>query len=199
MRAEEIRKAIETENPQRLIKCQKQMQEKYYSNKEEYISAFTETMDKMFEKCLEKQEKGKDCTKYIDIWSTRLSVATGDYKYIIRLYDASYYYDKEYIEVKWYPTYRKEFIEADKIYYEKYIMSKIIQAKKYDVKDFLREYLYENYIKPMPEEIVESMERIGLLESFLKMKKDNIVRISYGEMMEKNKWEKEFSEKCAVR
>lgn len=102
---------------------------KYHSNKEEYISVFTETIDTMFEQCVKKQEERRGITKYIEIWSTRLSVETGDYKYIIRLYDASYYYDNEYIEAKWYSKYCKKFVEADKIYYEKYIMSKIIQEK----------------------------------------------------------------------
>lgn len=193
-RTEEIKKTIAQETQERQRKSLDMMLEQYNKNQEIYIDNFVKVMDNLFKECVEEQKRGRIKTGYIDIWSMRLSVENGSYEYPVRLYAEGYYHDKNFIEKKWNPGYMEEFIKADILYFEKLIMLKIIRAKKYEVKDFLREYIYETYIKPVPEVIKDRTERLQYLESFQSMEKAEEIPMYYGEMMEEAQWEFRFKE-----
>ena len=90
----------------------------------------------------------------------QLSVLTETYEYTIRGYDESYYGDEKYIEEIWKSPLNEKLIVEDKQRFEKEIMSKLIRAKKYDVKDFLNEYIYTTYMKPIPLELHGLEKRI---------------------------------------
>ena len=58
---------------------------------------------------------------------------------------------------------------------------------KYDVKDFLHQYIYETYIKPIPKELASIREKVSELKNMYSMASNLI--ISYGEMMGKSEIE----------
>lgn len=95
------------------------------------------------------------------------------------------YQDREMVEVYYVPQYLPELIDSDKEYFTKLIMSKVIRAKKYEVKDFLRKYLWDTYIKPIPPEIAEALERLNMINGYDEIETADEVEASYGEMLER--------------
>ncbi len=70
-------------------------------------------------------------------------------------------------------------------YFGKLIFSRIIELKNYEIKDFLREYIQEVYCKPLPEEILDFLEKMQELKSYMKVQKCELVIVQYEELMDK--------------
>ena len=152
----------------------------YKANADKYDEKLLSMFEEIF--IFWKKYRGDIDICYIDIWSTRLSVITNTYEYTIRVYDEGYYYDNEYVEHTWTSELNTKFIEEDKIWLTREINTKLIRAKKYDIKDFLHQYIYETYIKPIPKELGSIETKILELKDRYGMESEII--ISYGEMME---------------
>ena len=56
--------------------------------------------------------------------------------------------------------------------------------KKYEVKDLQKWYEWNTYMKEMPREMEDAIERIADLKSYQDMKKEVDVKVCYGEMLE---------------
>lgn len=123
--------------------------------------------------------------KYIYVNCLKTSLETETYEYIIRVMDESEYADPKMVEAYYVPRYLKEYIEADKAYFTRLIMSKVIRAKKYEVKDFLREYLWDTYLKSIPQEIHTVLSEVDKSETFIHVNKAEEVIVGYGEMIER--------------
>ncbi len=198
MRDEEITKAIEKEIMERKELAFRKNKEAYDMHKEKYVNAFVSHIDNLFKKYLKLQNveeaqnmpkgeprKHKGKLNFICISYLRTSMEDESYEYVVRAYDDFYYLDKIEVE-EWYPLeYRRKQLMEDRKYFEKLIFSRIIRVKKYEIKDFLRKYVQEVYCKPLPEEIVDSLEKIQELESYKKIQKCETVIVQYGELMDK--------------
>ncbi len=118
--------------------------------------------------------------KYVQVNCLRASLETAAYEYLIRLMDEYGYQDRKMVEVYYVPHYLSELIDADKEYFTKLIMSKVIRAKKYEVKDFLRKYLWDTYIKPIPTEIANTLSNMDALDVYDEIVKADEIEASYG-------------------
>lgn len=196
MREEEIKNAIEEEIMCRRKQSIEKAREKYEQDKDMYIEKFVETIDGMFKKSIalqgadsgeeipnpeERKSKGK--LTYIYINYVRSSIENGSCEYLIRMYDENIYYDTFEVEERFTTEYRLPIIKEDIEYFHKLIMKRILRAKKYEIKDFLWEYIEETYLKQIPEEIEDSIEKIKSLESYAQVQKDKNIAIYYGELM----------------
>ena len=123
------------------------------------------------------RDKYKGDLTYICVNYLRTSVENGTGEYLIKLYDDTYYYDEYEVEGNYRADYRQTAWKAD----TEFIMSNVIRAKKYEVKDFLREYLFDTYVKLMPEVVEDSIERIRELESYQQVRKGREVILYYRE------------------
>ena len=189
MREESIRKVLERDKEKRQEIAQEQMEEEYIKERERYISEYVNLIDGLLKECIVMQScegedklSGKGRLKYICVSYLRTGVETGTGEYLIRLHDDSYYHDVHEVEGRYTAEYRSKAWKADEEYFDKLIMSKFIRAKKYEVKDFLREYLFETYVMPMPEVIEDSLDRIKALDSYRKVKKDKKLALYYREL-----------------
>ena len=182
MRVEEIKQLLlnEITDSKESVLCKKRVA--YEKNEDIYVESLIEVLENLFKRW-ELERQGKEL-KYIDIWSLKLSVLTETYEYTIRCYDESYYYDDMYIEETWKSSLNEKFIGEEKQRFEKEIMSKLIRAKKYDVKDFLNEYIYNTNIKPIPLELHGLEKRIDQLEKYANEIGTSSIHLEYGEMME---------------
>ncbi|MBD5135759.1 MAG: hypothetical protein HDT39_07340 [Lachnospiraceae bacterium] len=185
MREEEIKKELEEEIKERKQTAMERSSEEYKREKERYIEEFVTIIDVMFKKCIDLQKmdgKGKGGIRYIYISYMRSPMEAGSYEYVIRMHDDTYHYDTFEVESRFTAEHRIPSMKEDAEYFNRLIMGKIIRSKKYEVKDFLREYMEEVYVKPMPEQVEDSIERIKELESYGTVKKDESMSIYYGEM-----------------
>ncbi len=203
MRDEEIKKTLEREVIERQGLAHQKIKEAYNMHKEKYVNAFVNLMDNLFKKYLslqnveeaertpeDEERKYKGKLKLICISFLRTSMEVESYEYLVRAYDDLDYLDNIEVE-EWYRVeYRHEQKVEDSKYFEKLIFNRIIRAKKYEIKDFLREYVQEVYCKPLPEEILDGLEKIQELESYKQIQKFETVTLQYGELMDKTK--KEF-------
>lgn len=197
MRNEEIREQLKEELAARQSQSQERLRTAYEQDREKYIGNFLKAMDSLFRKCKEKQEKrkasgmtddmdaeGLEGIEYICMHCLRVSEETETYEYGLRAYDSFLYCDKDGAEESYAPAYRKEILEEDKQYIEKLVMSKVIRAKQYEVVDLQKWYLWNSYIKPMPPEMEDAVERIKELESYRELDKEEGITLYYGELME---------------
>ena len=185
MREEEIKKELEEEIKERKQIAMKRIREEYGGEKERYIEEFVTIIDGMLKKCIYLQNtdgEGKGGIRYIYISYMRSSMEAGLYEYVVRMHDDTYHYDTFEVEDRFTAEHRIPSMKEDAEYFSRLIMSRIIRAKKYEVKDFLREYMEEVYVRPMPEQIEDSIERIKGLESYGIVKKDESMSVYYGEM-----------------
>lgn len=185
MRVDEINGLLNEQIQQRIKEVKEKIHNMYLANANIYDAKLLSVIEDIFKEW--KECRGNADIFYIDIWSTRLSVVTNTYEYTIRVYDEGYYYDNEYVEYIWASDLNAQFIEEDKLWFTREINTKLIRAKKYDVKDFLYKYIYETYIKPMPKELGCIEAKVAELKKLYGMDSDLI--ISYGEMMEKSEIE----------
>ena len=190
MRVEEIKKLLSREIEVRKEGALRKKIMVYEEDEEKYVGSFIEVIKKVLERW--SKERQGEMPWYIDIWSMKMSVLTETYEYTIRGYDKSYYYDDKYIEEVWVSSLNKGIIEDDKSWFESEIMSKLIRAKRYDVKDFLNEYIYETYIKPVPLELYGAKERMEELKEYVKKLGIESIKVRYGEMMEQTIYEIEI-------
>ena len=91
---------------------------------------------------------------------------------------------KQKIQEEYVSEYQLPMIADDKKYIESIMMKKIIRAKKYEVKDLQKWYEWNTYMKEMPREMEDAIERIPDLKSYQDMKKEVDVKVCYGEMLE---------------
>ncbi|MBQ3545176.1 MAG: hypothetical protein IJA34_09345 [Lachnospiraceae bacterium] len=197
MREKEILELLSNELADRMSESKEKIQEEYNKDKEKYISDFLNSMDSLLKKSKLKQEKNSTVysesmekienlgeIKYIWINCMRVSVETESYKYVIKAYDSSLYNDKNEVEEIYVSEYQRTLIEKDKKYIEKLVMEKVIRAKQYEVRDLQKWYEWNTYMKQMPREIKEGIEKIKELKSYKEVKKERKVKIYYGEMLE---------------
>lgn len=191
MREEIIRKELDKYIEERQKIASEQMQEEYLNDREKYIRKYVNLIDGMLKKCMvlqsgEKEDnvQSKGRIKYICVSYMRTGVETGDGEYLIRIYDDTYYHDINEVEGRYKAEYRRRAWKEDKEYFEKLIMSKFIRAKKFEIKDFLRRYMFETYMRPIPEVIEDSVDRVRELESYSKVRKDKKLSLYYRELYE---------------
>lgn len=195
MREESIRKAIEKDTKERKKTAAEQMEEEYMKEREKYIREYVKLMDGLLKECISlqnpegaekmKKEKGrqyKGRLKYIFISYMRSGLEDGTGEYLIRLYDDICYHDEHDVEGRFKADYRIKNQKTDEEYFTKRILSEVIRAKRYEVKDFLREYLLDTYVKPMPEVVWDSIEEVRKLNSYREVEKDRELAIYYGEL-----------------
>lgn len=186
MRDEEIKEKIKEETAQRGKEIKQILEEKYEKNRERYINQFKGVIEEALNVSNDKiNESRKGPVKYIYINCLRTSIETETYNYVIRVMDEKKYSDKEIVEKIYTPEYMTEYINQDKKYFEKLIMDKIIRAKKYEVKDFMRDYIWETYIHPIPKEIKEVCQEIDKMEVYKKISHEKEVMVNYGEVLER--------------
>ena len=195
MRTEEIRREMQEEMTQMQIHAWQETAEAYEAEMEEYSEEYIREMDRLMCECIKSQNRDgrrrKGKLKYIFIDYMRSSVEDGTGEYIIRLCDVNSYADSNKIEGVITAGYRREQQEKDTEHLTKEVMRRIIRAKKYEVKDLLREYIFETYIKPIPEAVQRASGRIEELESYINVKKDSELAVYYGEMNERYDWKRE--------
>lgn len=204
MRDDEIKEVIKEETDRRIKEVKQLLDSKYKENSQRYIEDFKNVLERALTETFNKQKKTdigqvlKGSLKYIYVNCMRTRIETGEYSYVIRLLDKREFRDNEMVEESYTPKYIKELIEADKEYFEKLIMKKVIRAKKYEVKDFMREYIWNVYIKPIPREMQEVLSSIEDLEGYKKIEKVEEVRVGYGEFLEvlDEEWVFTTKEKC---
>ena len=190
MREDEIKETIREETDRRIKEVKQLLDSKYKENTQRYIEDFKNVLERALTEMFNRQKKIdvgqvlKGSLKYIYANCMRTRIETGEYSYVIRLLDKREFRDNEMVEESYTPKYIKELIETDKEYFEKLIMKKVIRAKKYEVKDFMREYIWNVYIKPIPREMQEVLSRIDDLEGYNKIEKEKEVRVGYGEFLE---------------
>lgn len=185
MREEEIRKLLFEEIKELQLKSQEKVRNEYEKNKGIYISSYLEAVDSLLKKVKKLQDKEKlGSIEYIWINCIRASVETGSYKYAIKAYDEEIYYDTDEGDIRYVSEYKKNYIEEDKKYLEKLVLEKVIRAKKYEIRDLQKWYIWNTYIKQMPKEMEDAIERIKELESYKEIKKHEEVIMRYGEMLE---------------
>lgn len=195
MREESIRNVLAKDIEERQKIAAEQMQEEYIKDRESYIKEYLNLLDRLFNDCIsmqnpegaeklkkEKNRKYKGRLKYIFISYMRSGMEDGTEEYLIRMYDDICYHDMHEVEGRYKPEYRIKNRKEDEDYFTNRIMSEVIRAKKYEVKDLLREYLLDTYIKPMPYEVWNSIEEIKKLKSYREVEKDREIAIYYGEM-----------------
>lgn len=186
MRNQEIWKQFEKEILNRREETRLTLNKIYKSNGEEFRKGFQKSLTEALRKFEKRQESDKSIkVKYIYVHSLRTELETQTYQYIIRIMDERQYGDGCAAEVYYVPRYIKEYIDADREYFSKLIMSRVIRAKKYEVKDFLRKYLWETYIKPIPSEIYDILENIETLEAYTDASRSDEVIAGYGEILER--------------
>ncbi len=105
------------------------------------------------------------------------------HEYEVRLYDDLFYLDEISVEEMYKVEYRKKQKIEDSEYFEKLIFKRVIRAKKYEIKDFLRGYVQGIYCEPIPYEILDSLKKISELESYKKIQKSETIYLQYGELM----------------
>ncbi|MBQ3544175.1 MAG: hypothetical protein IJA34_04220 [Lachnospiraceae bacterium] len=182
---EEIKEILSEELNEMQNNASEKIYEEYKKNKEKYILDFLQAMDSLLKKCILLQEEQKlGAIKYIWINCMRASVETETYKYVLKGYDEKLYYDENEANEIYVSEYQKKLIKEDKLSLEKLVMKKVIRAKQYDVRDVQKWYEWNTYIKTMPREIEDAVVRIKELESFQNTKKDEDIKIYFGEMLE---------------
>ena len=204
MREDEIKETIREETDRRIKEVKQLLDSKYKENTQRYIEDFKNVLERALTEMFNRQKKIdvgqvlKGSLKYIYANCMRTRIETGEYSYVIRLLDKREFRDNEMVEESYTPKYIKELIETDKEYFEKLIMKKVIRAKKYEVKDFMREYIWNVYIKPIPREMQEVLSRIDDLEGYNKIEKEKEVRVGYGEFLEEldEEWLFTTKEEC---
>jgi len=188
MRDEEIRGQLAEEIEARSIQAKARVQESYEKDKEKHVQAFLKAMDELFRKYKEKPELGP--IKYIWINCMRVSVETESYDYCLRAYGEMLFLDKFEAVVPYVAEYKLPIMQEDRQFLEKLVMSKVIRAKKYEVCDLRKWYEWNTYIKPMPQEIEDAIDRISSLQSYQEIEKQEGLKVYYGELMEYS--EKEY-------
>ena len=185
MREQEIWERFQTEIEKRQKRASQLITEIYQKNAEQYENHFCEILMQAFIKFAEYQQVDSEKKmKYVQVNCLRTSLETATYEYLIRVMDEYGYQDRKMVEVYYVPQYLLELIDADKEYFTNLIMSKVIRAKKYEVKDFLRKYLWDTYIKPIPIEIANTLSKMDVLNAYDEIVKADEVEASYGEMLE---------------
>lgn len=186
MRTQEILNQFQTEIEERQKRANQLITEIHQKNAEQYEKNFCKVLQQAFTKFVEHQQNDiEKKMKYVQVNCLRASLETATYEYLIRVMDEYGYQDREMVEVYYVPQYLPELIDSDKEYFTKLIMSKVIRAKKYEVKDFLRKYLWDTYIKPLPPEIAKILPRLDRVLGYDGIIKANEVEVSYGEMLER--------------
>lgn len=186
MREEEINEIMNSEKEVRVDYAKQLVETRYYERKEKYVKDFLDFMQDLLRKFMDVQKQNVDRKlKYIYIKSLRTSVVDESYRYNVCLMDENGYMDTCAIDGYYTPLYLKNIIDEDKIYFEKEIMKKIIRAKKYEVKDFLKPYIWDTYIKLIPREIEEVISKIDDISIYNDIVRSDEVIVSYGEVLEK--------------
>ena len=174
MREDEIKETIREETDRRIKEVKQLLDSKYKENTQRYIEDFKNVLERALTEMFNRQKKIdvgqvlKGSLKYIYANCMRTRIETGEYSYVIRLLDKREFRDNEMVEESYTPKYIKELIETDKEYFEKLIRKKVIRVKKYEIKDFMREYIWNVYIKPISREMQEVLSRIDDLEGYNK-------------------------------
>ena len=204
MREDEIKETIREETDRRIKEVKQLLDSKYKENTQRYIEDFKNVLERALTEMFNRQKKIdvgqvlKGSLKYIYANCMRTRIETGEYSYVIRLLDKREFRDNEMVEESYTPKYIKELIETDKEYFEKLIRKKVIRVKKYEIKDFMREYIWNVYIKPISREMQEVLSRIDDLEGYNKIEKEKEVRVGYGEFLEEldEEWLFTTKEEC---
>ena len=186
MREQEIREQFQQETTQRAEQAHDTLKALYQRNNAAYQKDFQQVLEAALREYQNRQGADSDKKlKYIYVNCLRTSLEMETYEYIIRIMDESEYADRKMVEAYYVPKYLKKYIEADKAYFTRLIMSKVIRAKKYEVKDFLREYLWNTYLKPIPQEIYTVLSELDKSETFIHANTAEEVIVGYGEMLER--------------
>lgn len=185
MRDQEIRQQIQSETIIRLELAEKNKKETYEKNSGQYRQEFRQALCSALREYHEKHKPIKDSRmKYIYINCLRSSLEVESCEYLIQIMDESKYRDPMLVEHYYIPRYLKPLVDVDKEYFFRLIMSKVICAKKYEVKNFLRKYLWDTYLRPIPQEIKEVMQETDRLAEYEVIHKAEEVLAGYGEMLE---------------
>ena len=186
MREQQIEEQFRKETEERQERARHLINETYQKAGEIYKKDFILIFEKALKMFAEYQKEDKEKKlKYIYVNCLRTRMETSTYEYLIRIMDEYGYADKKIVDLYYVPQYLQELINDDKEYFTKLIMSKVIRAKKYEVKDFLRRYIWDTYIKPIPQEIAEVISMTDMLEGYKNIEKSYEVEVAYGEMLEK--------------
>ena len=186
MREQEIWERFQNEIEERQKRANQLIKNIYQKNGEQYEKKFCKVLQQAFAKFIENQQSDiEKKMKYIQVNCLRVSLETETYEYLVRVMDEYAYQDTKMVEGYYVPPYLMELISADKEYFEKLIMSKFIRAKKYEVKDFLRKYLWDTYIRPIPIEITNTLSKINILAIYDEISKADEIEVSYGELLER--------------
>ncbi len=185
MREEEIKESLQEEEEVRKALAGQQKAELWAKNRKQYINAFQKSLEAALQQFQsnQKKESGKRL-KFIYVHCLRTSLEMGTYEYIIRVMDENGFADLDLAEEYYVSQYLKELIEGDKEYFTKLIMKTVIRAKKYEVKDYLRDYIWDTYMKPIPAEIEEVLSKLEELELYQYVEKAETVVVGYGEVLE---------------
>ena len=194
MRDEEIKQIIEEDVKNRITEVKQLIEKRYLEEADKHKLRFRAILEEALNEAETKRSKSeKGPFKYIYINCLRTSIETETYSYIIRIMDERKYSDRAIVERSYTPEYLLDLIGSDKEYFEKLIMRKVIRAKKYEVKDFLREYIWDTYIHPIPKEIEEVLSELNKMEIYEKVAHEEKVRANYGEVLERLEYVWEFT------
>lgn len=186
MRQQEIWEHLQKEIDERQERAKQLISEIHQKNGAAYEKNFSEALVKAFTKFSEHQQNDAEKKmKYIQINCLRTALETETYEYLIRIMDEYGYMDVKMVEIYYIPQYLPELIDTDKEYFTKLIMGNVIRAKKYEIKDFLRKYLWNTYIKPAPPEIAKTLPRLDMINGYDVIVKADEVEAGYGEILEK--------------
>lgn len=186
MRQQEIWERFQKEIDERQVRAKQLISEMHQKNGIAYEKNFSEILVQAFTKFSEYQQSDDEKKmKYIQVNCLRVALETETYEYLIRIMDEYGYIDVKMVEIYYIPQYLPQLIATDKEYFTKLIMSKVIRAKRYEIKDFLREYLWNTYIKHAPPEIAKTLPQLDMVNGYDRIVKTDEVEASYGEIFEK--------------
>lgn len=194
MRDDEIKQIIEEDVKNRIVEVKRRIEERYLEEADKYKLRFRAVLEEALNEAESKRSKMKKGPfKYIYINCLRTSIETETYSYVIRIMDERKYSDRAIVEKSYTPEYLLDLVSSDKEYFEKLIMRNVIRAKKYEVKDFLRDYIWNVYIHPIPKEIKEVLSELNKMEIYEKVVHEDKVRANYGEVLESLEYIWEFT------
>ncbi len=158
--------------------------QEYWENREEILESLKDVLRYLFMKAYEMQENNwKEAISIIGFFYLNSSILTGSYKYLVSLFDNTFYLDRNEVSISYSPEFMIPFFLSDIHLLEKTIKKQYIRMKEYEMErvKFLHIQHYHGLMKII---LADALDEVKSLPEYNIMKKSAKPLFLYGGYMD---------------